>query len=133
MATKKRILIVEDINDFRSMIVLFLSREDYEIAEAATGLEAIEQAHATHPDLIFMDLALPGTTGDEAIARLKADSSTRHIPIVVATAFHEKAAQVERAVAAGADETLYKPITWTTMQEVVQRYLSPGDIQSIPH
>jgi CheY-like chemotaxis protein len=124
MATKKRILIVEDINDFRSMIVLFLSREGYQVTEATTGLEAIEQVHATYPDLIIMDLALPGITGDEATARLRADPSTRNIPIVVVTAFDEKAIKVERAVAAGADEILHKPITWTTLHGVVRRYLS---------
>ena len=73
-----------------------------------------------------MDLGLPGITGDEATARLKIDPSTRNIPIVVATAFHKKAVQVERAVAAGADEVLHKPISWTTTQEVVRRYLSLG-------
>jgi CheY-like chemotaxis protein len=124
MATKKRILIVEDNDDYRYLLVIFLSREGYEVVEARTGSEAIEQVHATHPDLIIMDLALPGITGDEALARLKADPSTRKIPIVVATAFHEAAARVERVVAAGADEILHKPITWTTIQEVMSRYLS---------
>jgi len=124
MATKKKILIVEDNNDYRNLLVLFLGREGYEIAEARTGREAIEQVHATHPDLIIMDLGLPGITGDEAIAHFKADPSTRKIPIIVATAFHEAAACVESVVAAGADEILHKPITWTTIQEVLSRYLS---------
>jgi len=126
MATPKRILIVEDNDDYRYLLGVFLNREGYDIVEATTGLEAIEQAHATHPDLIIMDLGLPGITGDEATARLKIDPSTRNIPIVVATAFHKKAVQVERAVAAGADEVLHKPISWTTTEEVVRRYLSPG-------
>jgi len=124
MATKKRILIVEDNNDYRELLLLFIGREGYEVAEARTGSEAIEQAHATRPDLIIMDLGLPGITGDEAIARLKADPSTRKIPIVVATAFHEAAARVECVVAGGAAEILHKPITWTTIKDVLSRYLS---------
>jgi CheY-like chemotaxis protein len=64
MATPKRILIVEDNDDYRYLLGVFLNREGYDIVEATTGLEAIEQAHATHPDLIIMDLGLPGITGD---------------------------------------------------------------------
>ena len=133
MVTKKRILIVEDNDDYRYLLVVFLNREGYEVAEATTGLEAIEQVHATHPDLIIMDLGLPGITGEEATARLKGDPSTRNIPIVVLTAFHEKDARVECAVAAGADEILHKPIGWTTTQEVVRRYLSAGDMLNPSH
>ena len=57
--------------------------------KAATGLEALDQAHAVHPDLILMDLALPKMPGYEATARLKADPSTRDIPVIVNTAFHK--------------------------------------------
>ena len=68
---KKKILVVEDHNDTRALMALVLGQLGYDIAEAATGLDAIDQARALHPDLIFMDLGLPGITGDEAIARLR--------------------------------------------------------------
>ena len=58
------------------------------MVEAETGLAAIGRANATHPDLITMDLGLPDMTGDEAIARLKADPSTTHIPVIVITAYY---------------------------------------------
>jgi two-component system cell cycle response regulator DivK len=86
MACKKRILIVEDNSDSRDLLALLLTRSGYEVAEATTGLAAIEQTRVTRPDLIIMDLGLPGITGDEATARLKADPSTRDIPVIVNTA-----------------------------------------------
>ena len=122
---KKRILIVEDQPDGRELFVLILRRLGYDTAEAATGLEAIELARAAHPDLILMDLALPGgITGHEATARLKADPVTSDIPVIVITAFHTASEHVERAIAAGAAEILQKPIGIAGLQELVQRYLS---------
>jgi len=128
---RKRILIVEDQPDSRELMALILRRLGYDVAEAAMGLEAIDQAHAARPDLIFMDLSLPRITGVEAIARFKADPSTKDIPVIVNTAFHNGSAFVERAIAVGAAEILYKPMSFNGLQEVVQRYL-PSDIKSNP-
>src|SRR6266496_1491615 len=122
MADKHKILVVEDNSDCRELLSIFLRRSGYEVAEAATGLAAVEQASATHPDLIFMDLGLPGITGDEATARIKADPSTKAIPIIVNTAFHKTSSLVERAMAVGAAEILHKPTSLKTLQEVVRRY-----------
>ena len=130
MVFKKRILIVEDNADSREMLVLLLRRLGYEVAEAATGLAAIEQTRATRPDLIIMDLGLPGITGDEATARLKADPSTRDIPVIVNSAFNKEAALVERAIAVGAAEILYKPTNLKVLLEVVHRYLSSDHMNS---
>lgn len=124
MAHKNRVLIVEDNSDARELMVLFLRRAGYEIAEAASGLAALEQAHGTRPDLIIMDLGLPGMTGDEATVRLKADPFTKDIPIVVNTAFHAGSSNVNRAIAAGAAEVLHKPTDFQTLLETVQRYSS---------
>jgi two-component system cell cycle response regulator DivK len=122
---KKRILIVEDHPDTRELFGLFLSRLGCDITEARSGLEAIDQARAARPDLILMDIGLRGITGDEATVRLKADPATKDIPVIVCTAFHPESALVERAVAAGAAEVLYKPISATAFEEMAQRYLEP--------
>jgi CheY-like chemotaxis protein len=132
MAAKKRILVVEDNPDSRSLLALVLGRSGYDIAEAATGLDAIDQAHATRPDLIIMDLGLPGMTGDEATARLKADETTRHIPVIVNTAFHRGSIQVERALAAGAAQVLHKPTPLKVFEEVARRYLSDDSFAGEP-
>jgi len=124
MACKNRILIVEDNSDARELMVLYLRRAGYEIAEAATGSAALEQAHVTHPDLIIMDLGLPGMNGDEATKHLKTDPSTKDIPVIVNTAFHAGSSNVNRAIAAGAAEILHKPTDFQTLLETVRRYSS---------
>ncbi len=128
MVCKKRILVVEDNADSRSLLALVLGRSGYDIAEAANGLDAIAQVRAIHPDLIFMDLGLPGMTGDEATACLKADESTRHIPVVVNTAFHRDSVRVGRAIAAGAAQILHKPTPLKVFQEVAHRFLSADSV-----
>src|SRR6266542_5824877 len=132
MACKKKILIVEDNSEVRELMVLVLRRAGYDVAEAATGPAAIEQTRATRPDLVIMDLGLPGITGDEATARLKADPSTRDIPVIVNTAFPKGAPPVERALAAGAAEILYKPTNLKTLLEMVHRYLSSDHMLNSP-
>lgn len=86
----------------------FSKNSGYETVEAATGIEALTQARATCPDLILMDLALPVVSGDKAMAWLKEDPLTSHIPIVVMTAF-SYGTLVDRARAVGAAEILNKP------------------------
>jgi two-component system cell cycle response regulator DivK len=124
MAGKKKILIVEDNSDIRQMMVFFLERMGYDVLEAATGLAAIERASATLPDLITMDLGLPDITGDKATARLKADPSTKHIPVIAITAYYRESPLVESAVAAGACEVLCKPITLRSLDDALRRLLT---------
>jgi len=134
MAFRAKILIVEDNPDSRELLALLLRRSGYDVTEAATGLAAIDQTHATRPDLIIMDLGLPEITGDEATARLKADPSTKDIPVIVNTAFHKGAALVERAIAVGAAEIMHKPVSLKALEEVVRRHLpdSPDNLQPFP-
>jgi CheY-like chemotaxis protein len=124
MELKKKVLIVEDNANARELIVLVIKQAGYDVVEASTGLEAVDQAHALHPDLILMDLGLPGINGDEATERIKADPSTRNIPVIVTTAFPRQSSQVQRAIAAGAAEIVYKPVNSTALAEMVQRYSS---------
>jgi CheY-like chemotaxis protein len=129
MAGKKKILVVEDNSDIRQLMVFFLGQMGYDVLEAATGLAAIERASATLPDLITMDLGLPDITGDKATARLKADPSTKHIPVIAITAYYKESPLVESAVAAGACEVLHKPIALRSLDDAVRRLLrsSPNE------
>ena len=98
---KKRILIVEDNADCRELLRLIITRQlGCEVVEAATGLAAVDQASATHPDLILMDLGLPGMSGVEAPERIKANPAIKDIPIVINTAFNATDL-TRRALAAG--------------------------------
>ena len=120
--SNNKILVVEDDADYREMIMLFLLRSGYDGVEAATGFEAVSQARVTRPDLIIMDLDMPAMTGDQATARLKADPSTRHIPVIVTTAF-SYGSLVDRAITAGADEIMHKPFALKLLRAAMQRHL----------
>ena len=119
---EKKILVVEDNSDARELLAFFFKRSGYKVIEASDGLEAIDQTHAAHPHLILMDLGLPKLTGDQATARLKADPSTKDIPVIICTAFH-KGTLVDKAVAAGAAEVLLKPIDMKALLGVLRRHL----------
>jgi two-component system, cell cycle response regulator DivK len=124
MAGKKKILVVEDNSDIRQLMVFFLEQMGYDVLEAATGFAAIERASATLPDLITMDLGLPDITGDRVTARLKADPSTKHIPVIAITAYYKESPLVESAVAAGACEVLCKPIALRSLDDALRRLLT---------
>jgi two-component system, cell cycle response regulator DivK len=123
-----KILIVEDDSDCRKMVMLFLRQSGYKTVEAATGLEAVSRARVTRPNLILMDLNMPAMTGDQATARLKADPSTRDIPVIVTTAF-SYGPLVDRAITAGADEIVHKPFELKSLRVAMQRHLS-GNYQA---
>ena len=117
----KKILVVEDVEDSRSILVIMLQKYcGYETMEAATGLEAVEKAIANKPDLIVMDLGLPGMSGVDAAKKLKENPSTAHIPIVAHTAW--SAAQWgDTTRNAGMIEFLEKPVPIKAMKETIER------------
>jgi CheY-like chemotaxis protein len=119
---KSKILVVEDNSDIRRLLVVRLKELGYEVFEAETGLNAFRHARATSPDLILMDLGMPVIGGDEVMTWLKTDLVTRHIPIVVTTAFLFGPA-IDRAIAAGAAEVIYKPFNFDALHTTLQRHL----------
>ncbi|HEV8640863.1 MAG TPA: response regulator [Methylomirabilota bacterium] len=102
------ILLVDDFEDNREMYALFLTHSGFKVAEAATGQEALERAFELLPDLIVMDLSLPGLDGWEVTRRLKDDARTRHIPVLVLTS-HALEGFSEGAKEAGCDGFVTKP------------------------
>jgi CheY-like chemotaxis protein len=102
------ILLVDDFQDNREMYAMYLDHSGIRVAEAGNGHEALEQAFALLPDLIVMDLSLPGLDGWEATRRLKADPRTRHIPVLALTS-HALEGFSEGARAAGCDGFVTKP------------------------
>src|SRR5439155_2166264 len=83
----KKILVVEDNDDCRELFARFVKSLGYKVFEAATGIEAIDRASAINPDLIIMDLRMPGMDGGETTARLKMSPSTKDIPVLINTAY----------------------------------------------
>jgi len=118
----KRILVVEDDADNRRIVVKVLTVEGYEVLEATDGRSALAIARKEHPDLIIMDLAMPGLDGWQAATQLKSDPKVADIPIIALTAFAMRGDE-ERAREAGCDGYLSKPCRPQTIREVVRRYL----------
>lgn len=117
------ILVVDDYEDAREMYSEYLTYCGFRVAEARNGNEAVEQAFALKPDLILMDLSLPGLDGWEATRILKADNRTRHIPIVALTG-HALAGASEGAKKAGCDSFVTKPCLPDDLVVEVRRMLS---------
>jgi two-component system cell cycle response regulator DivK len=102
------ILLVEDFADAREMYRDYLEFSGFRVETARDGREAIERARALDPDLVLMDLSLPGIDGWEATRLLKSDPTTRHL-IVIALSAHALAAEGDRARDAGCDGFIAKP------------------------
>ena len=120
--TSPLILVVDDYQDAREMYAEYLQFSGFRVAEARNGNEAVEQALALKPDLILMDLSLPGMDGWEATRRLKADDTTKHIPIVALTG-HALAGASEGAKKAGCDSFVTKPCLPDDLVVEVRRML----------
>jgi two-component system cell cycle response regulator len=104
-----RILVVDDIEANVRLLQAKLSAEYYEVSVAYDGLAALEAAAAEQPDIILLDVMMPGLDGFEVCRRLKADIATRHIPVVLVTALDGRRDRLV-GLDAGADDFLTKPI-----------------------
>jgi two-component system, cell cycle response regulator DivK len=120
----KKVLIVEDVEYNRELLVQLLE-DEYEILTAADGAAGIEAATRALPDLILMDLSLPGVDGWEATRRLKARPETAAIPVIALTA-HAMQGDEERARACGCDDYLTKPIDEDQLFEKLVGLLGPS-------
>ena len=103
-----RILVVDDIATNRAILHAKLTARYYDVIEASGGEQAIEVAMREQPDLILLDVMMPGIDGFETCRRLKADPVSLHIPVVMLTALHQQADRLE-GLDAGADDFLSKP------------------------
>jgi len=116
------ILIVEDNEMNRDMLSRRLIKRGYQIETAADGAQGIARAQQLRPDLILMDMSLPEVDGWEAVRRLKAEDSTRSIPVIALTS-HAMAGDREKALAAGCDEYDTKPVDLPRLLEKITRLL----------
>jgi len=118
-----RILCVEDNADNLMMLQRRLTRRGFEVTISMNGAESVEWAKTLQPDVIVMDLNLPGIDGWEATRRLKNQPETKDIPIIVLTA-DPKGKSREKALAAGCDEFELKPIDFEGLVGKIQSLLS---------
>jgi len=127
--TAERILIVDDNATNLKLVAYLMKANGYAVETALDAESAIEAIRVNHPDVILMDIQLPGIDGLELTRRLKADPSTRDIVIVAVTAYAMKGDQ-DKALAAGCDDYITKPIDTRALPETIARHLARREVVS---
>jgi DNA-binding response OmpR family regulator len=120
-----RILIVEDHPTMREAMRLVLEGEGFIIDEASDGASALEHIRSEAPDLLFLDLNIPGTSGPDVLAAVKEDPDTAGVRVIVVTATGEEGRAA--ALRLGADEYFTKPFSPTALLRTVERVLRGDD------
>jgi CheY-like chemotaxis protein len=116
-----RILVVEDQDSIRRMIEALVQARGYKVTAASSGAKALDVAMTEPPDLVLLDLMMPGQfDGFEVCRRLRADPTTRAIPIIVITAMDDDAAR-SRATEAGANAFYTKPFSPIALLKEIER------------
>jgi len=118
----KHILIVEDEKDIRDLLKFNLTKDGYRVSAAATGEEGLKLARSSRPDLILLDLMLPGIDGREVCRDLKREAQTGDIPIIMVTA-KEKESDIVAGLELGADDYITKPFGMEELKARVRKVL----------
>ena len=125
----KKILVVEDNQDSRELVVKILKNKGYQLIEAADGEEAIAKVYSEKPDLILLDISIPKLDGFEVTKRLKEQEDLKNIPIVALTA-HAMKGDREKFISIGFEGYISKPINIHELPDQVRSYLK-GKWESI--
>ena len=120
---RKHILIVDDYPDALDIWAIYLQSMGYRVSTAADGLSAVDKAEELLPDLIVLDLELPGLTGFEVAQRLRATPATSPIPLIAATGYSH-ARQLDMARQSGFDAVVVKPCDPDMLVQEIERLLS---------
>ena len=124
---RRTILVVEDYEDVRQMLKILLESEDFRVLDASTGAEALQILKSGHPDIILMDLALPGFDGFETIRRIRKIDGFQNTPIVILSAFSGPSVY-ETARRAGTEFVMTKPIDFDELAELLEQIFEDGTI-----
>jgi CheY-like chemotaxis protein len=119
----RRILVVDDDPRLLHVVSMYLSIEGYEVDTAPNGEEGLQHLEAERPDLVILDVMMPGIDGLEACRRIKSNPETRHIPVVLFTAL-SRTDDVESGRAAGANRFINKPFSLIGLGAVIRSFLS---------
>lgn len=118
----KKILIVEEDGDWRELLTRVMGRSGYQVIEVNSGVQAVDQAMAVRPDLILLDLGIPGMNANQIIEELKINPCTKDIPVIVQASFDDPK-RVRHATDAGANRVLYKPFDLSALPAIVRKHL----------
>lgn len=122
----KRILIVDDSRVSRELIKVYLIARDVELLEASDGIEAIQVARRSRPDLVLADLRMPQLDGLKMCQAMRADATLAQVPVVILTSLCDERTEA-RLHAAGARAVLRKPIQPRPLLEALARHLPARD------
>ncbi|MEK6562863.1 MAG: response regulator [Candidatus Binatota bacterium] len=123
-----KILIIEDNDDNRDILKHQLEYLGYKVVEAADGLEGLNQVAKEQPDLVIVDIMMPGIDGKEVARRLRADSKTKDLPVLAATVlFHSE--DIHSCLAAGCNDVLTKPFTLQQLKDRLEKLSQPAGRQ----
>jgi two-component system cell cycle response regulator DivK len=127
LSVRKRVLIVEDNPLNMKLFSAMIAAQGYEVLQAKNGSQGLDLAQRQHPDLIIMDIQLPGMSGLEVTQNLKTDDATRDIPIIATTAFALRGDE-EKILASGCDGYMAKPIAISQFLELIETFMlkAPG-------
>ena len=117
-----RILVVDDEPNNRLLLTVMRAPDGYDVVMAAAGEEALGMIAQHPPDLIVLDVMMPGMDGYQVAARIKSDDATRHIPIIMLTALSDRNSMMH-GLNAGAEEVLTKPVVRTELSLRVRNLL----------
>jgi CheY-like chemotaxis protein len=120
-----RILIVEDHPTMREAMRLVLEGEGFDIDEASNGDQALAAVHEEPPDLVLLDMSIPGASGPDVLAAVKNDPLSSDVRVIVVTATGEEGRAA--AMAGGADHYFTKPFSPIALLQAVESVLGPGD------
>jgi DNA-binding response OmpR family regulator len=124
-ATEQTVLLIEDNAAFREAVERVLARAGYAVAQAPTGKAGLDSAAASRPDLVILDMVLPGLKGLEVCQRLKSDAATASIPVLILTG-NDKDGQEVACLDIGADDYLTKPVATERLLAHVRALLRRG-------
>ncbi|WP_239153006.1 response regulator transcription factor [Virgisporangium aliadipatigenens] len=114
-----RVLVVDDNDDIRSLVEFKLVQAGYTVTVAGNGPDGLDRAREWHPDLVVLDVAMPGMTGYDVCKEMRGDPATAHIPVIMLTA-RDSTEFSTLGYMAGADMYLTKPIVLRTLLDKVE-------------
>ncbi len=126
---KSKILVIDDEPIIHDIVSFMVRTRGYSIISASNGEEGLKLANSEHPDLILLDIMMPGIRGYDVCLRLKADRETKRIPIIMLTGEGDRDTVV-RAREIGANDYIVKPFTLSTLTERVDKFLDKVEPRS---
>jgi len=119
---RKKVLIVDDEESIITVLHRYVTNAGYDYMTASNGEEALEKISQEDPDLVLLDLMMPGLNGFETCRRIRANQKTKKLPVIIITALHSEADSAD-AKACGANAFLVKPVNTEELIRRIQQYI----------